>query len=228
MKTFAKILGSILVVLLVVLIIVPIVMKPKIVEIVKVEANKILNARLDFGDLDLSLLRHFPHASVELTDLSLIGVERFEGDTLVAADRISVVVNLMSLFGDEGYEVTKILLKKPQIHAQVLSDGSGNWDVVKSSNDQEEPEVKESEEPSSFKLQVRDFRITDAALSYVDKQTDMSFATSPLNLRLRGDMSATQTDLDLTLSLGGMNFTTGGVKMLNGAELGLNAVVAAI
>ncbi|MBQ2395114.1 MAG: AsmA family protein [Alistipes sp.] len=227
MKTLAKILGGILVVLLAVLIIVPIVMKPKIVEIVKVEANKMLNARLDFGDLDLSLLRHFPHASVELTDLSLIGVERFEGDTLVAADRISVVVNLMSLFGDEGYEVTKILLKKPQIHAQVLSDGSVNWDVVKSSNDQEEPEIKESEDPSSFKLQVRDFRITDAALSYVDKQTDMSFATSPLNLRLRGDMSATHTDLDLTLSLGSMNFTTGGVKMLNGAELGLNAVVAA-
>ena len=76
MKTLAKILGGILVLLLAVLIIVPIVMKPKIVEIVKVEANKMLNARLDFGDLDLSVLRHFPHASVELTDLSLIGVER--------------------------------------------------------------------------------------------------------------------------------------------------------
>ena len=230
MKSFAKIAGVVVLLLLAVLIVVPAVMKPKIVEVVKSEANKMLNARLDFGDLDLSLLRHFPHASVELTDLSLVGVDKFEGDTLVTADRISVVVNLMSIFGDEGYEVTKILLKHPQIHAQCLADGAVNWDIMKSDGEPEEveePEEEQSDEPSSFKLQVRDFRITDAALSYVDEQAGMSFATSPLNLRLRGDMSAAQTDLDLTLSLGGMNFTTGGVKMLNNAELGLSAIVAA-
>lgn len=230
MKTFAKIFVGVVATLLAVLIVVPMVMKPKIVEVVKSEANKMLNARLDFGDLNLSLLRHFPHASVELTDLSLVGVERFEGDTLVAADRISVVVNLMSVFGDEGYEVTKILLKRPQIHAQCLADGAVNWDIMKSDDEPEEaevPEVDGSEEPSSFKLQVRDFRITDAALSYVDEQSGMSVATSPLDLRLRGDMSAAQTNLDLMLSLGGVNFTTGGVKMLNNANVGLNAVIAA-
>ena len=231
MKTFVKIFGGFVVALLAVLIIVPVVMKPKIVEIVKSEANKMLNARLDFGDLDLSLLRHFPHASVELQDLSLVGVDKFEGDTLVAANRISVVVNLMSIFGDEGYEVTKILLKEPQVNAICLEDGAVNWDIMKSDGQSEpeveEPEVEQSEEPSSFKLQVRDFRITDAALSYRDEQAGMSFATSPLNLRLRGDMSAAQTDLDLTLTLGDMNFTTGGVKMLNGADAGLVATIAA-
>lgn len=227
MKIFAKILCGIVVVLLAVLIAVPIVMKPKIVEVVKSEANKMLNARLDFGELNLSLLRHFPHASVELADLSLVGVERFEGDTLVAANRISLVVNLMSLFGDEGYEITKILLKEPQIHAQCLSDGAVNWDIVKGSGELEDPEIEENEEPLSFKLQVRDFRITDASLSYVDEQTGMSVATSPLNMRLRGDMSAAQTNLDLSLTLEGVNFVTGGVKMLNSAEMGLDAVIAA-
>lgn len=231
MKTFIKIFGGIVIALVAVLIIVPTVLKPKIVEVVKSEANKMLNARLDFGDLDLSLLRHFPHASIELTDLSLVGVDKFEGDTLVAANRISVVVNLMSIFGNDGYEVTKILLKYPQIHARCLADGAVNWDIMKSDDEPEaeepEAEVPESEEPSSFKLQVRDFRITDAVLSFVDEQAGMSISTSPLNLRLRGDMSATQTDLDLKLSLGGVNFTTGGVKMLNNAEAGLEAVVAA-
>ena len=231
MKTFVKIFSGVVVALLAVLLIVPVALKPKIVEVVKSEANKMLNARLDFGDLDLSLLRHFPHASVELQELSLVGVDKFEGDTLVAADRISVVVNLMSVFSDEGYEVTKILLKHPQVNAICLSDGAVNWDIMKS-DDQSEPEVEEPEaeqsaEPSSFKLQVRDFRITDAALSYVDEQAGMRFSTTPLDLRLRGDMSAAQTDLDLTLSLGGMNFTTGGVKMLNNANAGLVATIAA-
>ena len=96
MKIFAKILCGIVVVLLAVLIAVPIVMKPKIVEVVKSEANNMLNARLDFVELNLSLLRHFPHASVELADLSLVGVERFEGDTpassMSASDEASLNV----------------------------------------------------------------------------------------------------------------------------------------
>lgn len=90
-----------------------------------------LAASLDFDDLDISLLRHFPHASLELKGLSLVGVDRFENDTLVAADRVSVVVNLMSLFGDSGYEVTKVLLNRPAVHARRLADGAVNWNIMK-------------------------------------------------------------------------------------------------
>lgn len=229
MKTFLKISGIVIAVLLATVIIVPVALKPKIGEIVKREANGMLNARLDFDKLDLSLLRHFPHASVELKGLTLVGVERFEGDTIVAANRISVVVNLMSLFGNSGYEVTKILLDRPAVAAHKLSDGAVNWDVMKVADDESEQETEEETdgEPSSFKLQIRDFRISDAAISYADDSTKIYFSTRPLNLRLRGDMSASQTDLDLVLKLGGMNCRMEQVKMLSDAELELKSVIAA-
>ncbi len=228
MKTFLKITGIVIAVLLAAVIIIPMALKPKIGEIVKYEANKMLEARLDFDKLDLSLIRHFPHASVELKGLTLVGTERFEGDTIVAANRISVVVDLMSLFGDSGYEVTKLLLDRPAIYARKTADGAVNWDVMKSADDAEpEPEEEENDTPSSFRLQIRDFRISDAAVSYADDSTGMYFAARPLDLRLRGDMSASQTDLDVALSLGGMNFTTGDVKLVNNAEFELKAVVAA-
>lgn len=230
MKTTLKIFGIVIVVILAVAIIVPMALKPKIGEIVKREANAMLNARLDFDDLDISLLRHFPHASLELKGLALTGVDRFEGDTIVAADRVSVVVNLMSIFGDSGYEVTKVLLNRPAVHAHKLADGAVNWDVMKTTDEElqtAEEESASSEEPSSFKLQVRDLRINDGRLSYEDDSTNMSFAVAPMDLRLRGDMSADQTDLDLRLLLSGMNFTNGGVKLLNNAELELKSVIAA-
>ena len=235
MKTTLKIFGIVIVVILAVAIIVPMALKPKIGEIVKREANAMLNARLDFDDLDISLLRHFPHASLELKGLALTGVDRFEGDTIVAADRVSVVVNLMSIFGDSGYEVTKVLLNRPAVHAHKLADGAVNWDVMKTTDEEPQPaeeapageESASSEEPSSFKLQVRDLRINGGRLSYEDDSTNMSFTVAPMDLRLRGDMSADQTDLDLRLLLSGMNFTNGGVKLLNNAELELNGVIAA-
>ena len=55
----------------------------------------------------------------------------------------------------------------------------------------------------------------------------MRFVTTPLSLRLRGDMSADQTDLDLRLTAGGMRLVSGGVSLLSDAEAELNAVIAA-
>ena len=200
----------------------PAALRGKIADIVKREANAMLAARLDFEKLDISLLRHFPNASVELKGLTLVGVDRFEGDTIVAARRISVVVNLMSLFGDSGFEVTKVILASPAVHAHKLADGAVSWDVMKPS---EAP--AEEPAPSSFRLSVRDFRISDAAIRYEDDSTNMRFSTAPLSLRLRGNMSADRTDLDLRLTAAAMRFVSGGIPLLSDAEAELVAVIDA-
>ena len=122
MKKFVKIAAIVVAVILAVALIVPFALRGKIADIVKREANEMLAAKLDFEKLDISLLRHFPNASLDLKGLTLVGVDRFEGDTIVAAQRISVVVNVMSLFGDEGFEVTKIILSEPALHAHKLAD----------------------------------------------------------------------------------------------------------
>lgn len=135
MKKFVKIAAIVVAVVLVIALVAPMVLRGKIAEIVKREANAMLDARLDFEKLDISLLRHFPRASLDLKGLTLVGEEPFAGDTIVAAQRISVVVNVMSLFGDEGFEVTKIILSEPALHAHKLADGRVNWDVVKASEE---------------------------------------------------------------------------------------------
>ena len=230
MKKFVKILATVVVVILVIALIVPIALRGKIADIVKKEANAMLTATLDFEKLDISLLRHFPNASVDLKGLTLVGAEEpFVGDTIVAARRISVVVNLMSLFGDSGFEVTKVILADPALHARKLSDGTVNWDVMRPS--EEEPAVEEeepaAEEPSSFRLSVRDFRISGATIRYEDDSTRMSFSTDPLTLRLRGDMSAERTNLDLRLKSERTNFVSGGIPLLSDVEAELVAVIDA-
>lgn len=227
MKKIVKIGAIVVAVVLVVALVAPMVLRGKITQIVKREANAMLDARLDFEKLDISLLRHFPNASLELKGLTVVGVGRFEGDTIVAARRISVVVNLMSLFGDEGFEVSKIILSAPALHAHKLSDGAVNWDIVKESEEVAAEETPAAGEPSSFRLSIRDFRIADAVIRYEDDSTNMRFSTAPLSLRLRGDMSAAATDLDLNLRASGMRFVSGGVPLLSDAEAELDAVIAA-
>lgn len=226
MKRFLKITATVVAVVLVVAIVTPLLLRGKIGDIVKREANAMLTARLDFEKLDISLLRNFPNASLNLKGLTLVGTERFEGDTIVAAKRISVVVNLMSLVGDEGFEVRKIILASPAVHAHKLADGAVNWDVMKPS-EQADTTAAEESAPSSFRLSVRDFRLTDAVIRYEDDSTGMELRTAPLSLRLSGDMSAESTQLDLDLLAGGVDFTQGGVPLLHDAELALDAEIDA-
>ena len=163
MKKIVKIVAIVVAVVLVAAFVAPMLLRGKIAQIVKREANEMFDARVDFEKLDISLLRHFPRASLDLKGLTVVGAGPFEGDTIVAANRISVVVNPMSLFGDDGFEVTKVILAEPALHAHKLADGKVNWDIVKASG--EEPaagEVSSEEGSSSFSLSIRDFRISDA------------------------------------------------------------------
>ena len=232
MKKLLKSVAIVVATVLVVALVAPYALRGKIAQIVKREANKMLVAKLDFERLNISLLRHFPNASLELRGLTLVGVDRFEGDTIVAARRISVVVSPWSLLGDDGLVVKKVLLAAPAVHGHKLADGAVNWDVMRQAEEPTEPVVEEAaqptaEEPSSFKLAMRDFRITDAVIRYEDDSTKMAFSTRPLDLRLRGDFSAAESELDLRLAMQQMHLRSGVVTMLSDAELELNALVAA-
>ena len=227
MKKSLKITLSVVVIVLAVVLFGPMAFRGKIEQIVKSEANAMLQAKLDFESLNISFLRHFPNASLELRGLTLVGVDRFEGDTIVAARRISVVVNPFSLFGDGGFVVKKVLLAAPSVHAHKLADGAVNWDVMKPADEPETVEEESESTPSSFRLAMRDFRISDAVIRYEDDSTRMAFSTEPLELRLRGDLSAAHSVLDLTLTMEQLNFRSGVVKMLSNATVELDAKIDA-
>ncbi len=229
MKTALKIAGGLLAVIIALMIIVPIALSGKIGDIVKKEANEMVTATVDFSKLDISLFRHFPKASLDLEDFSVTCHGEFEGDRLVAANRISVVVDLFSIFG-ESFEVSKIILDAPEINARVLADGSANWDIMKPSDEAEQPAEEETAEESgesSFKLSVTDFRIEKAKIFFTDETAKMHFHVAPLDVALKGDLSAEQTTIRTDVAAGDITFVSDGTTLAKGIEATLKAAVAA-
>ena len=146
LKKGLKITGVTVAVILVFMLVLPFMFKDKVIIIVKKEANEMLNAKLDFESLDISLFSHFPSASIELNGLTLSGIDDFENDTLVSAESIDVAVNVMSLFSDKGFDVNYVVLDKPSIKAVKLADGRVNWDIMKPDTvDVEEEKTKVQE-----------------------------------------------------------------------------------
>lgn len=211
MKKFAKITGVVLACLLGVLIVVPIAFQGKIKEIVISEGNKLLNAEFGFDDLDISLLREFPKASVGLEGFWLKGVGDFAADTLVRAGDAEVAVNVMSIFGNSGFDITKILLKDTYVKAIVLEDGRPNWDVMKPSDEEEEEDTT----ASSFRILLKKVTVDNLNVIYDDREGGMYADIADFNATCSGDMAADNTLLDLQASIAALTFRMDGVPLLS-------------
>ena len=226
-------LGSLVGFIFILLLVIPFFVKEKAGEIVKLVANEYVTAKVDFSDLDISLIRHFPSASIAIDDLNVTGSAPFENITLVGAKRIEIVVNLMSLFSEDGYEVKHIILDTPNVNAIVNSNGIANWDIMKESGEIEETEesedineevseevnveIEETTESAPFKLQLKKFSIENANIAYIDSASNMSFGITDLNLSLAGNMEDLRTDLVLKTTIDKLNATMDGISYLKDA-----------
>lgn len=176
MKKVLKVIGIVVVVIFLLLLILPFAFKGKIIALVKEQANKNINAKVEFSDVNLSLIRHFPNLSVGIEDLSIVGVKPFEGDTLAAIKDLNLTLNIMSVIKGDAIEIEKIGIIEPVIHILVSEDGSANYDIAIESPEDSSATADSGE---SMKLSIEEYQIEDGIFVYHDQ-------TLPMLLKLRG------------------------------------------
>ncbi|HSF55930.1 MAG TPA: hypothetical protein VLA71_19400, partial [Algoriphagus sp.] len=103
MKKFILIFLGILVFLVAAAVAIPFIFKDKIIARVNQELDQALNAKIyyDPDQVSLSLFRSFPSVSAGLGDFGIVGLERFENDTLVHAEELALDFNLRSILFDD-------------------------------------------------------------------------------------------------------------------------------
>lgn len=216
-KKAMKIAGITLGVILLLLLILPFAFQGKLAKLVKEEGNKMLNAQFDFRTLNISLLRNFPSASVSLEDFWLKGTGPFENDTLIQAGELTAAVNLFSLFGDGGYDISRIIVKDTRVHAIVLEDGRPNWDVMKPSPDAETPEDETAQE--TFRIKLQKLSVDNLSVVYDDRQGGVFADLSRLEADCSGDFGSDRTVVDLKMETPSLTCRTGGIPLLNKVSL---------
>ena len=220
MKKIAKILGILLICIVAAMAILPLAFKGKIKEIVITEANKYINAEFGFDDLSISLFSEFPQASVGIEGFWLRGKEAFANDTLAYVGDVEVAVNLKSIFGYGGFDITKVLVKDTYLKAIVLEDGQANWDIMYPSED----DLVEEEDTtaSAFRILLKKVEVDNVNIIYDDRQGGMYAHIESFGATCRGDMSTDKALLDLQAAIGALTFKMDGVPLLNEARVGAN------
>jgi hypothetical protein len=224
LKIFASVVAGLLALIIAAMILVPVLFKKQIKEVVVRQVNEMVNAKVEIGDYALGFFKNFPNLAFSLKDVYVTGINSFEGDTLAGFHSFSVVFNLKSIFGSDGYEVKSIIVDRPVVYGVVLSDGTVNWDIMKPSDAAEEPsleipEVEEAPSEGSMKLLLRKFLISNGNIFYNDNEMNMSAELHDLNFTLSGDMTETETDLLMALQIAGVDVIYDGIRYLRDAVI---------
>ena len=211
-----KISIGLILLILVALITIPMIFKEEIREKVELVINESVNARVTFEDYKLGFFKNFPNLSFSLNGLSVVGVDKFDNDTLAGFRSFSLVFNLSSLLGDSGYEVKSVVMDRAVINAIVLKDGTANWDIMKDTTATEEVEDTTA---STLKIVLQKVALLNTSISYIDDQSAMKAYMRNLNFNLKGDMTMSETDMKMGLNIGAVTFIMDGMKYLNNATI---------
>ena len=168
MKKTLKILISSVVIVTTILIATPYFFKDKIVHLVKKSINKNVNAKVDFTDVDISLLSNFPQSTVNLNNLVITTFEPFSNDTLASIKKISLKIPLASLLkvNSGNIIISHIAIEEAQISILKNEQGKANYDISKSNN--EVSAISNKNSKNEVSLYLEGYQIVNSTILYHD------------------------------------------------------------
>jgi hypothetical protein len=219
------IIAALVVLVLVLLVAVPLLFQDKIAQRVKLALNRNLNAEVDWHATHLSLFRNFPHLTLSLDDLTSVGVERFQGDTLAQVRHLGVILDLGSVVGSvlsgKPIVVRGVDLDQPRLSLIKLPDGSANWNITRSTG----APTPAGSKPMSVSL--RRFTISNGAVAFDNRQSKLTASLQGYNQSLSGDFSQNQLAIQTRSQADTVSVAFAGIPYLRRVKLGLDAAVQA-
>ncbi|MDZ4205433.1 MAG: AsmA-like C-terminal region-containing protein [Bacteroidales bacterium] len=218
MKKIFRIFALAALLILAALIILPFAFKGKIIQIVKQEINKSVNARVDFSSASLSLFRSFPDFSLRLNRLSVVGNEPFEQDTLAFIPTMSLTLDLRSVFRGSPYEIKKIVLNQPALKLLVLKDGSYNWDILLPEEQLPSAQGEAPAEAEQIVLNMNKLLVNNGYFIYDDREMDFVLRLINLTGEANGKLSESISVFDSQASAGNLEMVYEGITYLSGIK----------
>lgn len=134
----------------------------------QIEGEMIIN-----GAAGLSLLRHFPEASVSFHDIIIHSKDH--SDTLLATSRVSFLFDIVDLFRGQ-YNITKLSLGDTKMNLHTNEQGTHNYDIFK-------PDTTIAAEPqeTDLSINIREFSFQSISLQYSNRQNAQEMQVNVAN-----------------------------------------------
>ncbi len=204
-----------LLLLVVLAVAIPYFFQDEIKEKIKADVDNSINAKVDFSSVSLSLFKNFPNFSFQMEDFSVMGIEEFEGVSLVKADEVGFSLDLMSVFNSEApIQINSINLIKPDIDIIVLENGKSNYDIAKT-----DPDAAPTESGDyNFVIQLQKYLIQEGHFTYDDRVGNIFVELDNINHNGKGDFTQEVFDLVTKTQIDKITARSGGIQYINKAK----------
>lgn len=210
-KKTGLIAAAVLATVLLAMLTLPLIFKGSIVEKIKLMANESLAAKLDFREVDISLFRGFPKLDIRIKELTITGINDFEGKTLLKVETLSTSVSLFSVWSSDGLNISRILVNNPEVSFIVNADGKANWDITKSSDQHPSGPTE-----SPVKIELSSIELVNAALSYKDDQSKMLAGFKKGDFLLSGSLEGSDSKLNFKGKADSISLNYDGSQLVSG------------
>lgn len=203
---------------------IPYFFKDELVAMAREEANKAVNAEVNFSDVNLSLLRSFPDFSLRIDSFSVVGKEAFRGVPLAKGVYAALTLDLMSVISStEPVALKSIHLEKPELNILVLKNGMANYDIALPA----EPSADTSATGGDYGnlvIELASYSINEGTLLYDDHSLDTYLEIKGLNHTGSGNFTIDVYDLDTQSAIKSITVAQSGITYLDAAVANLSAI----
>jgi AsmA protein len=213
-----KIAGVGVAVILVALVLTPILFGDRIKEEVKLLANKSLRCETGFSDVSLSFFSHFPHLTLTIDNLFLKGSAPFDQDTLLSARKVSLGVNVSSLFGNT-IVISRVWLDRARVNILYNKEGKSNFEVYES-----DTVTAGSVDTASGGPQISIERISfkNTRLVYADYSLPLEVVLGDMHYEGKSQVTSDFFDITSKAEIGTLDVTYDGQQYLAGKPVKAN------
>lgn len=221
MKKIFKILGILLLLLIILLVAAPFLFKDRIVQTVKENVNESLNAKVDFGDFDLTLFKNFPDFTFEIEDITVDGIGVFDSTRLASLGRTSFTLDVMSVIKGDKMKIKGVRIDKAYLNAVVLEDGTANYDIIKVS--EEDIAEMETDVREEYVILLEQYELTNSEIIYDNRALAAYIHLDGFEHRGDGKLTDKRYDLNAMTRAASVDISYEGVGYLQKAVAEIKA-----
>lgn len=131
-------------------------------------------------DVELSMLRSFPLATLSFTNAVIYEAEaENKSNTLIHARSIKLQFNIVDIFR-KNYLIRQIVIKDGALHPQISDDGAANYML---------PRPKNGQHDKQMQFDIRRLLLEDVHISFIDQRSGNMLSCDVINIRLSGSFS---------------------------------------
>lgn len=181
------------------------------------ELNKYIDTEIDVGNVEFSVFRKFPDASLEFNNVVAYSTEQFNNkdfagntDTLLIAESLFLQFNIIDIL-NKRYIINKVHINNGKINLFIDKKGNDNYHFWK---EQDDPDP-------NFRLELNNILLTKMRMYFNNNAKDINLRSYTGHLQIKGDFYSDEYTIRTDGKLIIEKFTLDDIDYINSRDVTL-------